>query len=401
MSPLDDWLHGQLAEIESKHLRRQLRVVASPQQPEIRVNGRQLVNFSSNDYLGLAADARLREAAARAIEAYGAGAGASRLVCGNQQPHAELEAALAAFKRTKAALAFSSGYATALGAVTALVGAADVVILDKLCHACLVDAARLSGAALRVFPHNNLGKLESHLLWARERHPAGNILVVTESVFSMDGDTARLAEIVDLKERHGAWLLVDEAHGVGVIGNNGRGLADELGVADKIEVQMGTLGKALGAAGGYVCGSRALADFLINRARSFIFSTAPGPATVAAAAEAARLLESGEAEPLRERLWHNIRSFADRLSMEVTPASAIIPVILGDESRALEASERLMDAGFLVPAIRFPTVARGSARLRVTLSAAHTEGQIEGLVAELDAFLPIGTAGSSGVGRSE
>jgi glycine C-acetyltransferase/8-amino-7-oxononanoate synthase len=371
----DAWLSDQLAAIEAAHLRRRLRTVESAQGAEVVVDGHVLVNFSSNDYLGLANDPRLRAASAAALERYGAGAGSARLVCGSQASHAELETVLARFKGTEAALSFSTGYAAALGTIPALVGQADVIILDKLCHACLVDGARLSGATIRVFPHNHLEKLERLLAWARENYAKANVLVITESVFSMDGDTAPLREIVELKDRFGAWLMVDEAHGVGVLGPNGRGLAAQLGVADRIDIQMGTLGKALGAAGGAICGSAQLIDFFVNRARSFIFSTAPTPASAAAATEAIRLLESGEAEPLRERLWANLARFR----AEPPPESAIVPHIVGDEAEAVALAERLRGQGLLVPAIRYPTVARGQARLRITLSAAHTPEQVDRL----------------------
>ena len=244
----------------------------------MQIVGQQLVNFSSNDYLGLANDPRLREAAIDAIEEFGVGAGASRLISGTQSPHVRLETALARWKGTQAALCFSSGYAAAIGTIPALVGKHDVVLLDKLAHASLIDGARLSGAILRVFPHNHLGKLESHLEWAQREHPDRRVLIVTESVFSMDGDRAPLRQLIDLKKRFGAMLLLDEAHAVGVIGPNGRGLAAEEGLAEEVDVQMGTLSKALGVSGGYICGSRGLIEWLVNRARSFIFSTAPPPA---------------------------------------------------------------------------------------------------------------------------
>jgi glycine C-acetyltransferase/8-amino-7-oxononanoate synthase len=375
----DQWLSDQLAAIEAANLRRRLRTVDSAQGAEVVVDGRTLVNFSSNDYLGLANDPRLRAASAAAIERYGAGAGSARLVCGSQAPHAELEAVLARFKGTEAALSFSTGYAAALGTIPALVGQADVVILDKLCHASLVDGARLSGATIRVFPHNHLEKLERLLAWARENYAKANVLVVTESVFSMDGDTAPLREIVELKERFGAWLMVDEAHGVGVLGPGGRGFAAELGVAERIDIQMGTLGKALGAAGGAICGSARLIDFLVNRARSFVFSTAPTPASAVSATEAIRLLESGEADPLREKLWANLMRFRT----ELRPKSAIVPHIVGDEAEAVALAERLREQDLLVPAIRYPTVARGQARLRVTLNATHSAEQVERLTAAL------------------
>lgn len=378
----DQYLSGELQRIEAAGLLRSLRTLESPQGARVLCNRRSLANFSSNDYLGLAADPRLREAARMALEEAGAGAGASRLVCGNHREHELLEEALAQFKRTEAVLSFSTGYAAALGVIPAVVGASDVVILDKLSHASLVDGARLSGAVVRVFPHNHLEKLESHLRWAREKHPSARILVVVESVYSMDGDCAPLREIVELKDRHGAWLMVDEAHGVGVIGSDGRGLADELGVGGRVEIQMGTLGKALGASGAYICGSRVLREYLINRARSFIFSTAPGPAAAAASRAAVQILHSGDGRELVERLWKNIGTLTTALGVGLAE-SAIFPVVIGGEREAVESSRLLQEAGFLVPAIRYPTVARGSARLRLSLSAAHEPAEIHRLAEAL------------------
>ncbi len=262
---------------------------------------RELLNFSSNDYLGLANDPALKEAARKAAENFGAGAGASRLICGSLAPHDELDKAIASFKGTPAALTFSSGYAAALGVICAVAGKDDVVVLDKLVHASIVDAARLSGAKLRIFAHNDLNELEDILRWANQRNAtaAGSsrsrTLVVTESVFSMDGDLAPLREMVDLKEKYGAWLMVDEAHATGLFGEHRRGLAEELGVyPERVEIQMGTLGKALGSAGGYICGSKTLVDYLVNRARTFIFSTAPVPAAAAADRAAVELVQSAE-----------------------------------------------------------------------------------------------------------
>ena len=275
-------------------------------------------------------------------------------------------------------MVFSTGVAAATGTIPALVGRGDVVILDKLAHACLIDGAHASGAKMRVFPHNDLAKLESHLKWARQTHPEGRMLIVTESVFSMDGDLAPLREILELKECHGAILLLDEAHAVGVRGSGAQGLAGELGLADRIEIQMGTLGKALGVSGGYIAGSRTLIDFLINRARSFIFSTAPSPAVAAASRASLRIVQSAEGEALRARLRKNIALLSSLLGT-ARAESAIIPLILGSEERALEEAARLFETGFFVPAIRYPTVPKNTARLRITLSAAHTPDQIRGL----------------------
>ncbi len=375
---LDSQLAAALDDIGKQNLFRHLRTLGSPQGGSVTIEGRTLVNFSSNDYLGLASHPALREAAMKEFDRGGFGTGASRLVCGTFAAHQELEAALAGFKRTPAALTFSSGYAAAMGTIPSLCGKDDVIILDKLCHACLVDGARLSGAHLRVFPHNDLGKLDDHLAWARSRHPSARVLVLAESVYSMDGDTAPLAEIVELKDRHGAWLFLDEAHGVGVLGRSGRGLADVLGVAGRIEVQMGTLGKALGAHGAYIAGSRKLRDFLINRNRAFIYSTAPPPPVAAAATAAIGILQSGEGSALLEKLWRNIRDLQARLGLQ-NCQSAIVPVLVGDEKKAVLTATRLYDQGFLVPAIRYPTVARGTARLRITLAAAHDAGEIAAL----------------------
>jgi 8-amino-7-oxononanoate synthase len=373
----------QLQALRARSLDRHLREIASAQGPIVDLPGKRLINFSSNDYLGLANDAKLRQAAIAAVNEFGVGAGASRLISGTQSPHLRLEKALAEWKGTQAALCFSSGYAAAVGTLPALVSKSDLVVLDKLCHASLIDGAKLSGAILRVFPHNHLGKLESHLEWARHEHPGSRIIVVTESVFSMDGDRAPLRDLIDLKKRFGALLFLDEAHAVGVIGPNGRGLAAKENVAADVDVQMGTLSKALGVSGGYVCGSSSLVEWLINRARSFIFSTAPPPALAAAALAALDFLSSPQGEERRRRLWRNIDLLGDALSTK--PASAIVPWIVGDEQAALDLSRNLQEKGFFVPAIRYPTVAKGAARLRVTVSAAHEEEQIRSLAAAIRA----------------
>lgn len=377
----------QLEQLRSRSLFRSLKEITTPQGLAVTAENRELLNFSSNDYLGLANDPLLRQAAKAAIDTFGVGSGASRLVCGTLSPHLRLEEKLAHFKRTEAALCFSSGYAAALGAMGALVGPKDVVIMDKLAHACLIDGARLSGATVRIFPHNHTGKLESHLQWARTHHPKARVLVVTESVFSMDGDCAPLAEIVRLKKTYDALLLLDEAHALGVLGNQGRGLADALGLAHEIDVQMGTLSKALGTSGGYICGSRSLIDLLINSARSFIFSTAPTPATAAAAEAALNFLLSPQGDQRLQTLWANLHVFAVMLGRTTAFESAIVPIILGEEQTALNASKELHRRGFMVPAIRYPTVAKKQARLRITLSALHAHNDIALLCEALGEFL--------------
>lgn len=355
-----------------RHLWRELRPLDGTQGPEIEWAGRRVVNFSSNDYLGLAAEPVLIEVMQEAVGRYGVGAGASRLISGNQSPHRQLDEALADFKKTEAALSYSCGFSTAVGTIPALVGTGDVILMDKLCHACLVDGARLSGATLRIFPHNEVGRLEEQLRWARAKFPHGRLLILTESVFSMDGDWAPLRELVAVKEKFGAWLLVDEAHGVGVLGPGGRGLVEELGLSDAVEIQMGTLGKALGVAGGYIAGSRALVDLLINRSRSFIFSTAPPPAQAAAAAAAVRWVQTPDGITRLEALTSNRRQWSDLNDAETMAPSAIIPIAVGGEGRAVEMASAFLQEGLFVPAVRFPTVPKGKARLRLTLTARHT-----------------------------
>jgi 8-amino-7-oxononanoate synthase len=389
MNDFDGELTQRLDALGQQGLLRELRRVDSPQSTRIRIGGRTLLNFSSNDYLGLANEPALKEAAIKAVETYGAGAGASRLICGSLAPHHELDATLAAFKGAEAALSFSTGYAAAVGTICALVGKGDVIILDKLVHACIVDAARLCGANLRVFDHNDLDDLRAKLTWARGKSPGGkaHVLIVTESVFSMDGDHAPLRELVALKEQHGAWLMVDEAHATGLYGPHRRGLAEELGVSDCIEIQMGTLGKALGASGGYICGSRTLVDYLVNRARTFIFSTAPVPAAAAAATAAIRFVQSGSGQERCRILWQRVADLCSTLSTRPPDArSAIIPLMMGDETKAVAAAAALRECGICIPAIRYPTVARGQARLRLTLTAAHTPADMAELLAALQSL---------------
>ena len=399
MKPIETDLAERLAALREQNLFRELRRVDSAQSPRIQIAGKSFFNFSSNDYLGLANHPAMKEAADRATEAFGAGSGASRLISGSLAPFHELETALARFKKTEAALAFSSGYAAAHGVITALLEKDDVVILDKLVHACIVDAAKLSGARIRVFAHNDLDDLEEKLKWSTQsanssQNGSRRVLIVTESIFSMDGDAAPLREIVELKEKYGAWLMVDEAHATGLFGENGSGLIGELAPAGRVEIQMATLGKALGAAGGCICGSRQLVDFLVNRARPFIFSTAPVPAAAAAATEAIRIVQSKEGMELRQKLRSNIADFHSTGGIGESSSSpssktgrlpsgaatAIIPLILGDEEKTLDAATKLRAQNIFVPAIRYPSVARGSARLRVTLTAAHSREDIFCLV---------------------
>jgi 8-amino-7-oxononanoate synthase len=393
MNSFTDELNSRLAVLREQNLFRELRRVDSAPGPRIEIGGQTFLNFSSNDYLGLANHPALKEAAIKAVEKFGAGAAASRLICGSLAPFQELEETLAAFKKTEAALTFSTGYAAAIGTITALIGKDDIIILDKLVHACIVDAAKLSSAKLRIFDHNDLNDLEDKLKWATSAASHSSpvtrhVLVITESVFSMDGDCAPLREIVVLKEKYGAWLMVDEAHATGILGQNGRSLADQLGVSGQIEIQMGTLGKAVGASGGYICGSRALIDFLINRARSFIFSTAPVPAAAAAATAGLHLIQSAEGERRRTHLKQRVSEFQSAIrNPQSAITAAIIPLIIGGEDQALTAAAKLREQNIFVPAIRYPTVARGAARLRITMTAAHSANDVAKLA---DALKQIG-----------
>ena len=386
MNSFTDELNSRLAGLREQNLFRELRRVDSAQGPRIKIGGKTFLNFSSNDYLGLANHPALKEATIKAVEKFGAGAGASRLICGSLAPFHELEESLAAFKQADGGGVAGGKRQRRFGTITALVGKDDIIILDKLVHACIVDAAKLSGAKLRVFAHNDLDDLKAKLHWAKSQitNQKGQTLVVTESIFSMDGDFAPLREIVALKKKYGAWLMVDEAHATGLYGANRRGLADELGVSDRIEIQMGTLGKALGASGGYICGSRALIDFLINRARNFIFSTAPVPTAAAAATAGIRLVQSAEGKSLNEKLWARVAGFKSEIQNPKSEiAAAIVPIIIGDEAKAIAAAAALREQGIFVPAIRYPTVARGAARLRVTLTAAHTREDVAQLMTAL------------------
>ena len=376
MDDFETQLSGDLEAIHEAGLWRELRAIESAQTSRIRFDGCEILNFSSNDYLGLAAHPALAQVATEAIERFGVGSGASRLVCGSLDPHHELEVELAGWLDAESALVFSSGFAAAQGAITSVVGKGDVVVIDKKVHASTVDAAKLSGARLRVFRHNDLENLESILRWTNDK--GGRVLVVTETVFSMDGDSPNLENLLELKERYGAWLMLDEAHALGCYGEDGGGLAKRL--AKRVEIRLGTLGKAVGAAGGFVCGSRRLIELLVNKARSFIFSTAPSPAVSAAAFAGIKLIRSSEGAELRNRLWARVEQLRDGVVgqgwMVQNNPSVILPIVIGNEAKAMAAMDQLREAGLFIPAIRFPTVARNEARLRVTVSASHTEDDV-------------------------
>lgn len=378
---MSDSLSRDLDRLKSDGLYRQLRPVIPGDDACIEMpDGRQVLNFASNDYLGIARHPALREAAARALDLYGVGSGASRLVTGTHPLHEELEAEIARLKHTEAALTFTAGYTVSVGVIPAVVGKNDTVILDKLSHASLIDGARLSGAELRVFPHNDLNRLESLLARTRAKAaPDARILIITESVFSMDGDRAPLREIGELKERYGALLLVDEAHGFGVIGPHGAGVAAELNVGSHIDFQMGTFSKAAGVSGGYVATTAPWRAWLLNSSRSFIYSTSPPPVLAAAILASLRLISGEEGRQRREHLARLACRMNALLGCGERPVSSIFPKIIGSNEDALAFSARLLEEGLLAPAIRFPTVPKGTARIRFTVTAAHSEEDIDTL----------------------
>jgi 8-amino-7-oxononanoate synthase len=384
-SPLS-WINAELAALSARNLRRQLPGREGAQAARITIDDQSLLNFGSNDYLSLAADPRLSAAVVDAARHEGWGSGASPLVTGHGASHGRLEARLAEFEGTEASLLFSSGFAANMGTIAALVGPGDVVFCDRKNHASLFDGCRLSRADVRVYPHNDAARLAAML---EKDHPAANEkrrrLIATDSLFSMDGDLAPLVELADLADKYGAMLMIDEAHATGVFGRNGRGVAEFLGVESRVPVRVGTLSKALGCAGGFVSGSRQLIEWLVNRARPYVFSTAQ-PSAASAAAIAA--LDIVETEPERRR---QLLPRAERFRAELqargwntgASASQIIPIIVGTSDRAIELSSRLRTCGIFAPAIRPPTVPEGEACLRISLTAGHTDA----MIAELSAVL--------------
>lgn len=366
-----DFIQAELERLKRAGLYRELRAVAGEQGPTLVLDGREMLNFSSNNYLGLANHPALREAGKAAIDRYGCGSGASRLISGNMTLHEELESKIAALKGTEAALVFNSGYQANIGLLAALMGEGDVILSDSLNHASIIDGCRLSRAQTAVYPHCDLARLEEEL---KKTPAAGGKLIVTETLFSMDGDEAPLAEIVELAERYGAQVMVDEAHATGVFGPNGAGVVAKLGLGNRVPIQMGTLGKALGGFGAYVAGSKDLRDLLINRCRSFIFTTSLPPAVMAMAIAAIDLLSK---EPQRRlALWHNCRAMKEglkKLGFSLGESeSQILPLIIGDAQKCMAFSERLLKKGVFAQGIRPPTVPPGTSRLRITLMATHT-----------------------------
>ena len=374
MRPAQDLEH-ELDALAARHLRRTRRTITGAQGAEVVVDGRRVLCLCSNNYLGLASDPRLAAAAIAAIAEAGVGAGASPLISGHMDAHAALERDIAAWQGCEAALVFGSGYHANIGVLAALLRAGDEVFSDALNHASLIDGCRLSGATIRVYRHLDTDDLARQL----ERSSARRRLIVSDSVFSMDGDLAPLTDMVRLAERHDAWLMLDEAHAVGVFGAAGAGLATQLGVADRVTVRMGTLGKALGSYGAFVAGSRALIELLVNRARAYVYSTALPPAVIAAARTAVAIARSDEAR--RDALWSNARRLHTGLAaagIAMPPfTSPIVPLLVGESAAAVRVAEVAVARGVLAPAIRPPTVPPGTARLRLTPIASHSAVQID------------------------
>jgi 8-amino-7-oxononanoate synthase len=365
-----------LDDLAHRSLLRRLRAIESASEAEVTIGGRPVILMASNNYLGLATHPALKRAAIQATERFGVGAGAARLVSGTLPPHEELETALAKFKGTGAALVFGSGYLANLGVIPALIGAGGLILADRLCHASLIDGCRLSGAGFRVYRHNDVAHLKSLLT---RRPSKRDTLIVTDGVFSMDGDLAPLPELIAAAERYGARLFVDDAHGTGVMGAQGRGTLEHYGVESRLPFHMGTLGKALGTSGAYVVGPAAMIQYLLTTARTFLFATAPPPATAAATVAALHVLQ---AEPdRRTRLWDNrnyLHAGLADLGFRLTgSASPILPVVIGDARQTVALADRLLELGLYAPAIRPPTVPKDTSRIRVTVTSEHSRAHLD------------------------
>jgi glycine C-acetyltransferase len=375
-------LTAQLDELRAKGTYFKLRVLDDEQGPVCHYDGREVINLASNNYLGLCDHPKLREAAIAATQKYGVGSGAVRTIAGTMRIHMELEEKIAAFKGVEACVVFQSGFTANAGTVSSILGKQDFILSDELNHASIIDGARLSGAKIKVFRHKDVAHAEE-LLKEVQNEP-GRKLVITDGVFSMDGDIGPVKELCDLCDKYGAIMMVDDAHASGVLGRNGRGSVDHFGCTQRVDVQVGTLSKAIGALGGYVCGSRDLIDYLYHRARPFLFSTSHPPSVAASCMAAFDILES---EPERiERLWSNTKYFQLQLANagfdiggKSTPQSEtpITPVIVGDGRKTMEFSRALFEHGLMATGIAFPTVPEGKARVRCIMTSEHTKEQID------------------------
>ncbi len=376
-------LRSELDRLEHAGLRRRPVELSSAAGPRVIVDGREVVCLCSNDYLGLAADPAVVQAATDAVGTWGVGSGASRLVSGTMVPHRRLERAIAAFKGAEDAVVTSTGWMANRAAICSLAGRGDLVLCDKLDHASILDAARAFGARMKTYPHRDTEALEKIL--ARRRPDYDRCFIVTDSIFSMDGDLAPLEKLVAIKRRYDAALVIDEAHGTGVFGPRGRGVAEHCGVEEDVDCTVGTLSKAVGCLGGFIAAPRVLCEYLRNTARSYIYTTAPPPAVCAAAETALALIDRRPED--RRGLLRAARDLRERLAAAgfdtLDAAGQIIPVVIGDAERATAVSRRLLEEGFLLPAIRPPTVPRGTSRLRISLCAGHRPEEIERLVAAL------------------
>ena len=372
-----------LAQLAAKHLTRRLLPLESGTGPVVRIAGRDVLLFASNDYLGLAGHADVVDAAVRATQTYGAGSGAARLVSGSLPPHQHLEEALARFKGTESALTLGSGYLANIGAIPALISSGGLILADRLCHASLIDGCRLSGADVRIYRHNDMEHLARLL---SKRRVGRRTLIVTDGVFSMDGDLAPLGDLVALAEAYQADLYVDDAHGTGVMGTQGRGTVEHFGLEKRIALHMGTMGKALGSSGAFIAGTRHAIQYLLHRCRSFMFATSSPPASAAAALAALRIIEQEPAR--RRRLWDNRQRLFEglrRLGFTMAPSvSPIMPIVIGRADTALRFAEHLLANDVFAPAIRPPSVPADTSRIRVTVTSEHTPAQIDQALAAFE-----------------
>jgi glycine C-acetyltransferase len=383
------YVSEQLKELREKGVAPKLRVLEGEQEAVCTFDGREVINLASNNYLGLTTHKALRKAAVQAAKTYGAGAGAVRTIAGTMQLHMQLEEQIAKFKNVEACVVFQSGFAANAGTVSAVLGKEDLIISDELNHASIIDGARLSRAAIKVFKHKDVKDCERIL----QEHASlpGKKLIITDGVFSMDGDLAPLPELCTLAEKYDCIMMVDDAHASGVMGRNGRGTVDHFECHGRVHIQVGTLSKAIGVMGGYVCGSRDLIDFLYLRARPFLFSTSHTPATAAACIAAFSILDSAEGEKLVKKLWKNTKTFKRELKKRgfqfKVSETPIVPIHVGDAAKAFEFSKKLFEAGVFAPAVGYPTVAEGKARLRAIVSAGHKKEQ---LVSAADTMAEVG-----------
>lgn len=371
------FLKEKIQELKDEGVYRKLPVMGSASDAEVELNGRKVINLSSNNYLGFANNPRMKKAAIEAVEKYGVGSGAVRTIIGNMDIHEKLEETLAKFKREEAAFIYQSGFNCNAGTIQAITEAGDLIISDELNHASIIDGAKLSKAAKTIYKHSDMESLESILKENKDKYR--NMLIITDGVFSMDGDIAKLPEIVELAEKYGAMTYVDDAHGSGVLGESGRGTVDHFGLHGRIDFTIGTLSKAIGVIGGYVAGSKTMYEWLSHRARPVLFSTSLPPAAVGAITEALHMLM--ESTEYTDKLWDNAAYFKEKMGSlgfdtghSETP---ITPVIIGDEAKTMEFSKRLLDKGVFVSGIVFPTVPKGTGRLRCMVTAAHSREQLD------------------------